>query len=215
MLGKLDEFLLRFNCRVTRVPGPDVTHVVARADAKRRAETRTIKYLHGLLQRRWVVGPSWLSDSLLKGKIEREVKYELMGDPKASEPSAPLKARLSRYRRMPLLFQKYDVYFWGDFPPPRPTRKDLESLVVVGGGRLVKAWVEGGEGRKCVVICNSVPESGGGREGGMEGGGLPEMLKGEGTVVVSSDWLLDSISNYRVLGYSKFQVLPGKEKTRK
>jgi len=145
MLGKLDEFVLKFNCRVTRVPSPEVTHVVARAYSKnRKAETRTMKYLHGLLQRRWVVGPTWLSDSLLKGKVEQEIKYELTGDPKATEPSAPLKARLSRYRLMPALFESYQMVFGGDFPPPRPTRRDLESLVVAGGGRIVKGWGEGG-----------------------------------------------------------------------
>ncbi|EWM27528.1 brca1-associated ring domain protein 1 [Nannochloropsis gaditana] len=227
LLGSLDAFARRFDARVTKLPGPQVTHVLARADGRRRAETRTIKYLHGILARRWVLAPSWLTGSLAKGKVEAEIRHEIVGDPKATEPSAPTKARLSRYKQIPPLFAAYRVVFGGDFPPPRPTRRDLESLVKAGGGRVVTLaafereereeeeeighrLTEGGEEgrvtRKTVMICNSLPAKE--AVGAVKSGTMTVSAWAEGgRPVVSSDWLLDSISNYRVMDLKRFAVI--------
>ena len=209
LISKLDEFTERFGGRVTLQPGPDVTHTVGRADGKRRAEQRTMKYLHGLLYRRWLLAPAWVTDSLVKGKVEAELKYELIGDPKANEPSIPHKARLTRYKHTPGLFFPYTFVFYGDFPPPRPTKRDLESLILAGQGR-VASVKEMGEDREeeeeektWVVIVNSVPASG--PRGTPTT--IPPTLRRPGLTVINSDWLLDSISNYRTQPFGRYKVV--------
>lgn len=240
LLVKLDDFVARFGGRVARRPGPEVTHVVGKADARRKSESRTIKYLHGLLFRRWLLASSWVTDALAAGRLEPEVRHELTGDVKAQDPSAPTKARLSRYKRTPGLLSAYVVATYGDFPPPRPARRDLESLVAAGEGRVVPLaelarlittapTTEGeGEGEgpvpaaavtKYVVLCNSLPAPGSGAApppaavvaaaaaqtgvaaggGGGVGGNRPQ--------VVNSDWLLDTISNYRPMPFGKYRVV--------
>lgn len=229
LLAALDAFVARFGGRIARQPGPDVTHVVGKADGRqRRAEARTIKYLHGLLYRRWLLASSWVTDSLAAGRLEPEHRHELTGDAKAQEPSAPTKARLSRYKRTPGLFAQHVFALYGDFPPPRPARRDLESLIAAGGGRVVPVQElaaqlqltedSDGEGPpppqpvKYLVLCNSLPAPGSGaapppaallaaQQGG-QGQQQPQWAP-----AVNSDWLLDSISNYRMMPFSKYRVV--------
>jgi hypothetical protein len=121
VMEQVRAFAKKFGARVDRNMGPRVTHVICKADKQRRAEQRTLKYLHGLLNRRWLVSSSWItgtklvrgapsrhaqsiltvcdircSESLKDGQLKPELAYELQGDIKANRGGAPNKARTSR-----------------------------------------------------------------------------------------------------------------------
>lgn len=61
VMEQVRAFAKKFGARVDRNMGPRVTHVICKADKQRRAEQRTLKYLHGLLNRRWLVSSSWIT----------------------------------------------------------------------------------------------------------------------------------------------------------
>lgn len=61
-LESVSSFTKRFGAKVETSMGPHVTHVVCKADQRKRVtDQRTLKYLHGLLNRRWIVSAHWIT----------------------------------------------------------------------------------------------------------------------------------------------------------
>lgn len=79
----------------------------------------------------------------------------------------------------------------------RECRKDLERLIVAGCGTSVNWNRSSSQSTPDFIICNALPD----RENQLPGGGSQDARP----AFVSSDWVLDSISNYELQETAKYR----------
>ncbi|XP_065196279.1 mucin-5AC-like isoform X2 [Sycon ciliatum] len=111
----------------------NVTHVVAPMDDNRCCP-RTIKVLKAILSGAWLVGFSWVRNSLLAGEYADEVEHEIEGTGE-KRYFAPRKGRLNALNQLPGLFDGCSFYLYGDFCSV--ARDDLSDLILTGKGKLL------------------------------------------------------------------------------
>ncbi|GAN02217.1 hypothetical protein MAM1_0018d01658 [Mucor ambiguus] len=110
----------------------DVTHVITSVDRKHLCK-RTLKYLQGVLQGKWIVDPQWVIDSTKSKKWLEEDKYEVQGDHLTGKTHAP---KLARKSQQEPLFQNMKFYLCGDFNG-KHNKNDMLILCKAGGAKIL------------------------------------------------------------------------------
>jgi len=72
-----------------------------------------------------------------KIRVAPEFGKEVTGSTQNAGTLAPRLSRLNASRMQPGLLSGLHVFLWGDYPPPGPSRPDLEGLVLAGEGKLL------------------------------------------------------------------------------
>lgn len=115
---------------------PEVTHIVTSCN-KDGMCARTFKYMHGVVNGKWIVNFEWVNMCLEFCHKVCEEAFEIPGSSQNIESHAAEKGRINRKNQLPKLFDGYQFYFYGNFEYPTPHKEDLIELVKSGGGQIL------------------------------------------------------------------------------
>ncbi|KAI8097135.1 uncharacterized protein BX664DRAFT_325638 [Halteromyces radiatus] len=110
----------------------NVTHLITSVNEHGLC-TRTNKYLLGILTGKWIVNPSWLTDSVHAGYWLPEEKYQVIGDKSSGKTHGPERGR--QQQTDALLFG-WRFFLYGEFSN-HETKLNLLQLIRTGGGKVL------------------------------------------------------------------------------
>lgn len=119
----------------------DVTHIISDCNDSKLCP-RTVKYLRGLLEGRWIISYDWFLASLSANKFIDEVPYLIGGDEVIGFPTnAPWKSIKSHQANPGIgLFDKMTFFLIGSFrSPSAPSKADIVKLIIAGGGKVINS----------------------------------------------------------------------------
>ena len=177
-----------------------VTHVVAALDDAGRAR-RTMKYMCALLTGQWIVSPAWTQACLASRSAVPEAAHEARGDDREGSPSAAAAHRQRLRSGGEGVFAGLKVHFTGDFVSP--SRPELEQLVQLGGGRMLRHAPSPPSPGKTLdpglrVICEGPPPGGAPAAAAARGGrasAVEAAMTATGAPALAHYWLLDSVTH--------------------
>lgn len=159
----LKKFASKFDARIYDDFDAKVTHVIGAVTSDNpKVTVRTVKYMMGMLQNKWMLSTEWLNDCLKQKKILSEDNYELIGTKRqeAHEMGAPKKSRESGQK----LFSDMSIYFDGKFKDGKnnvPSLQVLVALVEAGGARVLSSKptnrrLTGDSGGSTLVVVDNI-----------------------------------------------------------
>jgi hypothetical protein len=186
---QISEFVKKFCARnENSAAANDLTHVVLH-DKGKKATLRSIKYLRAVARGAWVVSLGWIRDSLARGSVCSEAAFEIVGDDHRGITNAPMRSRLAHTEGKPTLFSGLSFALVGSFIGEGcPSRPSLEALLTDCGGCLTRPSHD----CQFIVHCESANLD-----------LLPEHPK---YAPVRPEWVLDCISEYRLLPLAEYAI---------
>lgn len=135
-----------------------MTHIIVGCNEKGLCP-RTVKYLRGIIDGKFVVSYDWFLASLSAGRYVAEEPYLIRGDEVIDRPTNAVQRSLEAHRGDPLhrLFTNVTVFLAGSFSPPAPSRKDLSEMIVGGGGKVITRKPSAHD-PSVIIICDSPQE---------------------------------------------------------
>ncbi|XP_077978849.1 uncharacterized protein LOC144434269 [Glandiceps talaboti] len=130
---KLEQFAKLLNGRVVEEFDGSVTHVVTVCNDDGQCP-RTMKFLQGVLNGKWIISYEWVKTCIEKKKHEEEQYFEVTGTTIHPFTLGPRKARLNYDQQFPGLFNGCHFYFHGNFSASAPTKAEFADLVKAGDG---------------------------------------------------------------------------------
>ncbi|KAG1467164.1 hypothetical protein G6F56_004564 [Rhizopus delemar] len=113
----------------------DVTHIITSVD-KDRLCRRTLKYLQGILEGKWIMTPQWLMGSIQSQQWLPQDSYEVKGDHVTGPTQGPSRGRDRMKNNKKPLFDNMKFFFFGDFSG-KHNKNDLFVLCRSGGGKIL------------------------------------------------------------------------------
>ncbi|KAL0398289.1 UNVERIFIED_CONTAM: protein BREAST CANCER SUSCEPTIBILITY 1 [Sesamum radiatum] len=183
-----------------------VTHVIASTNEDG-ACRRTLKFLMGVLQGKWILSVHWIKACLKAGELVDEQHYEISIDIHGIR-DGPRLGRLRLLNQQTKLFDGYTFFFMGDFEPSY--RGYLHDLVVAAGGKVLN--------RKPVAEIRQLGRSNALQQPSSFTALLPDqctssngssilnhrrasaeaLASSSGAAVATNSWILNSIAGYRL-----------------
>ncbi|XP_001599329.2 breast cancer type 1 susceptibility protein homolog [Nasonia vitripennis] len=181
----VQNFAKKFNATFLVTFTEDVTHVIVATDPETKLGQKTLKYIQGIAFKKHVISFQWILDCLDENAIldEDDEKYDVL-DPEICECGA----RRSR-NRVQDLFENFAFYCLEPFSSI--SLADLKSLLVYNGASVTSTVKELSlrKDKYRVIILESeelCPKK------------LAALKKVE-CVMVSFEWVVDSISQYQIV----------------
>ncbi|XP_073464473.1 breast cancer type 1 susceptibility protein isoform X2 [Aquarana catesbeiana] len=168
------------------------THIIIKTDEYLVCE-RTLKYFLGIAGRKWVVSYDWIVQSFREGRILDEYDFEVKGDViNGRNHRGPRRSRLGSDG---LLLSDYEICCLGSFKDM--TRENLEWMVSLCGASLVKEpqMFKHKEGTTSLVVVQPDGKS-----------DYTDMRKRYRALVVTREWVLDSVSSYKLQTFDNYLV---------
>ncbi|CAL7939335.1 unnamed protein product [Xylocopa violacea] len=163
----------------------DVTHVIVRTNKNNNGTDKTLKYLQGIVHKKWIVSYKWVVDSLSEGRLVNELPYEAV-DSKTLE-AGPRKSRLSEEG----LFTGFAFLCIG--PYPDISVEQYQDLLRAMGATVVNNLDSLAAERtklKIIVIQSDVYEY-----------KIIEWYKKTRAVPIFYDWVVECISRYKLTSF--------------
>ncbi|KAK6150097.1 hypothetical protein DH2020_017622 [Rehmannia glutinosa] len=186
---------------------PTVTHVIASTD-ENGACRRTLKYLMGVLEGKWVLSVQWIKACMGAGELVDEQHYEISIDIHGIR-DGPRLGRLRLLNKQPKLFEGCTFFFMGDFAPSY--KGYLHDLVIAAGGKVLnRKPVAGGQAissNRChaktfIIYSLELPDqsrpSNGSSILNQRRENAEALARSSGAVVASNTWIMNSIAGYRM-----------------
>ncbi|KAH6825657.1 hypothetical protein C2S53_017629 [Perilla frutescens var. hirtella] len=174
---------------------PTVTHVIASTD-ENGACRRTLKFLMGVLEGKWILSVQWIKACIEAGELVDEEQFEISVDIHGIR-DGPKLGRLRLLNKQPKLLDGYTFYFMGDFTPSY--RGYLHDLVIAAGGKVLnRKPVAGDQAMTFVIYSVELPEQANGSSVLDQRRARAEALAtSAGALVASNSWIMNSIAGYR------------------
>ncbi|KAK9729645.1 Breast cancer 1, early onset, variant 5 [Basidiobolus ranarum] len=188
-IKKMNTSVKKLNATIVTEFTSDVTHLVT--EAVKGTSKRTMKYFLAILHGRWLVNYQWIEDSLSRNEWLDEDVYEVIGDERYSN-YGPKRARQSIKNGEPKLFHNQQYLLVGEFK--QPSRDDLITLLTAGGATIVDKCPPSNCSQQTLVICDNATAM-------RTKNRLREQYSRE---VVLANWVLDCISNYKLIDTSAY-----------
>ncbi|ONK65178.1 uncharacterized protein A4U43_C07F34490 [Asparagus officinalis] len=129
----ISEFTTLTGVAISKAWSPAVTHVIASTD-ENGACKRTLKFLMGILEGKWILGIEWIKACLKAMKPVEEEKYEIAVDVHGIR-GGPRLGRLRLIHKEPKLFDNFRFYLVGDFAASY--KGYIQDLVAAAGGTVL------------------------------------------------------------------------------
>ncbi|KAG8385241.1 hypothetical protein BUALT_Bualt03G0021600 [Buddleja alternifolia] len=184
-----------------------VTHVIASTD-ENGACRRTLKFLMGVLEGKWILSVHWIKASMEAGELVDEQHYEIAVDIHGIR-DGPRIGRLRFINKQPKLFNGYTFYFTGDFVPSY--KGYLHDLVIAAGGKVLNRKPIAGDYANASTTCSpttfiiysiELPEKCKPSDGNLilsqRRADAVALASSAGAAVASNSWILNSISGYKL-----------------
>jgi len=185
----------------------NVTHLIVQADDDNNSQ-RTLKYLFSIIMGIWIVDYSWVTLSLSSGSWLDESEFEVKGDTVVSNgaPKRSRELRLSKEfenKKRIDLFENLNFFFAYPKNTVLPSKKELEKLVLIAGGVLLEkapkppsSIQETMKSSTHIIVDKTTCTH--------------EQIKllflTTGRYPINYLWILDSISNFKVLDFELYQL---------
>nr|XP_033773900.1 breast cancer type 1 susceptibility protein isoform X2 [Geotrypetes seraphini] len=171
------------------------THVIMKTDAGLVCE-RTLKYFLGIAGRKWVVSYQWIVQCFKEGKILNESDFEVRGDViNGRQHGGPRRARQAADG---MLFTDFEICCSGPFTDM--STEHLEWMVELGGASVVKQphlFTEKPTLTKLIVVQpDAAPED----------TDYKAIQQQYGAVLVTREWVLDSMACYECQKFDMYLV---------
>ncbi|XP_025603202.1 BRCA1-associated RING domain protein 1 [Arachis hypogaea] len=199
----LINFASKIGAKVTKIWTSEVTHVIAATD-ENGACSRTLKVLMAILNGKWVLKMDWVKASMEEMNPLGEEPYEITLDNQGCH-GGPKAGRLRAMVNEPKLFTGLKFYLSGDYVTTY--KKDIEELIEVGGGAVLRSKEEleakklefEGVPSKFLVVYNLDPPQGCklGEEVSIiwqRMNDAEELASSTGSEVIGHTWILESIA---------------------
>ncbi|XP_039006571.1 protein BREAST CANCER SUSCEPTIBILITY 1 homolog isoform X2 [Hibiscus syriacus] len=111
----------------------NVTHVIASTD-ENGACKRTLKFLMGILEGKWILNINWAKACIKAMKPVDELPYEISIDVHGIR-NGPRLGRLRLQNKQPKIFNECKFYIMGDFEPSY--KGYLQDVVIAAGGTIL------------------------------------------------------------------------------
>lgn len=212
--GTEKEILLKFaslaGVSVLRTWSSAVTHVIASTD-ENGACKRTLKFLMGILEGKWILSIEWIKACMELMKPVDEEKYEISVDVHGIH-SGPRLGRMRIADKEPKIFTSFWFYFSGDFVASY--KGYLHDLIIAAGGKVLqrrpistahKKLPDDSSDMTFIVYSLEFPENNHNQDKKVLNNRKAESIalaKDCGAKVVTNSWILDSIAA------SALQTLP-------
>ncbi|XP_018410763.1 PREDICTED: breast cancer type 1 susceptibility protein [Nanorana parkeri] len=152
-----------------------------------------MKYFLGIAGRKWVVSHNWIVQSFREGRILDEYDFEVKGDVISGiNHRGPRRSRLGSDG---LLLSDFEICCLGSFKDM--TRENLEWMVSLCGASFVMEpqMFKHKEGNTSLVVVQ-----------GDEQTDYAAMRKRYRALVVTREWVLDSVSSYKLQPFDSYLV---------
>ncbi|KAI3455958.1 hypothetical protein Pfo_012621 [Paulownia fortunei] len=186
---------------------PIVTHVIASTD-ENGACKRTLKFLTGVLEGKWILSVQWIKACIGAGELVDEQHYEISIDIHGIR-DGPRLGRLRLLNKQPKLFEGCTFFFMGDFAPSY--KGYLHDLVIAAGGKVLNRKPVAGDQAISLIRCPAttfiiysleLPDqcrpSIGSSVLNQRRAHAEALARSAGAVVASNSWILNSIAGYRL-----------------
>ncbi|KAL4563544.1 hypothetical protein LXL04_027587 [Taraxacum kok-saghyz] len=172
-----------------------VTHVIASVD-ENGACRRTLKYLMGIIEGKWILTFEWIKACLEVKKPVDEQLYEINTDVYGFT-GGPKLGRSRQLNKEPKLFNGLKFYFTGDFVTSY--KGYLHDLIVAAGGTVLnRKPVKVNNERQFLIYSVEVLDKVKGKEGSLisskRKSEAEALARSSGGVAVSNFWMLNSIA---------------------
>ncbi|RCV17000.1 hypothetical protein SETIT_3G183600v2 [Setaria italica] len=201
--GIVSEFAKIAGVPISTSWNPSVTHVIASTDLSGACK-RTLKFLMAILNGKWVVSIDWVKTCMEHMEPVDEVRFEVTTDVHGTR-EGPKLGRQRVINKQPKLFASIHLYLHGDYT--QSYRGYLQDLVVAAGGTVLQRKPVSRDQQKLlddsslILIVYSVenqdkgnPKSKDGVDTGRSQADAQALACASGGKVVSSAWIIDSIS---------------------
>ncbi|KAL0363608.1 UNVERIFIED_CONTAM: protein BREAST CANCER SUSCEPTIBILITY 1 [Sesamum calycinum] len=184
-----------------------VTHVIASTN-ENGACKRTLKFLMGVLEGKWILSVHWIKACLEAGELVDEQHYEISIDIHGIR-DGPRLGRLRLLNKQTKLFDGCTFFFMGDFEPSY--KGYLHDLVVAAGGKVLnRKPVSGNQATgstQCpattfIIYSLELPDQCRSSNGSLilnhRRARAEALASSAGAAVASNSWILNSIAGYRL-----------------
>ncbi|GER24630.1 protein BREAST CANCER SUSCEPTIBILITY 1 homolog [Striga asiatica] len=186
---------------------PTITHIIASTD-ENGACRRTLKYLMGVLEGKWILSVEWIKACNETGEIVDENHYEISIDIHGIR-DGPKLGRSRILNKQPKLFDGFSFFFTSDFETSY--KGYLHDLVIAAGGKILNRKPVGGEHSSLFVKSNaktfiiySIELTDQSRP--CNGSSIlkqrlahaESLARSSGAVVASNAWVLNSIAGHKL-----------------
>ncbi|KAL2473833.1 Protein BREAST CANCER SUSCEPTIBILITY 1-like protein [Forsythia ovata] len=185
-----------------------VTHVIASTD-KNGACKRTLKFLMGVLEGKWILSVEWIKACMKSREFVDEQHYEISVDIHGIR-DGPRLGRLRLVNKQPKLFDGFKFFFMGDFKPS--CKGYVHDLVIVAGGKVLsRKPVSGDEANlplrhsastTFIIYSLELPENCKPSNTNMilndRRNSAESLASSTGAVVASNSWIMNSISGHKL-----------------
>ncbi|XP_075033516.1 breast cancer type 1 susceptibility protein [Mixophyes fleayi] len=168
------------------------THVIMKTDEHLVCE-RTLKYFLGIAGRKWVVSYEWIVQSFREGRILDEYDFEVKGDViNGRNHRGPRRSRLGSDG---LLLADFEICCLGSFKDLN--KENLEWMVSLCGASVVNepSRFKHIAGATSLVIVQPDGQT-----------DYAAMRKKHSALVVTREWLLDSVASYKLQMFDSYLV---------
>ena len=189
-------FVNKFGLKCAKDMKTDATHLVVKQNEEEGAAL-TLKVFQAVARKLWLVGLSWVKDSMSSGTLMDPEPYEVLS---RSGQQGPKRARLSIGSTK--LFEGFEFFFDGDFSTMK--KEDLVYLVTTCGAQSCRSAHSFSLRKKCLIVCENRNS-------------LAMIAQADRTYrllkipTVTSDWIRDSLAEYAltpIKGYVIHAVPP-------
>ncbi|XP_060560280.1 breast cancer type 1 susceptibility protein-like [Ruditapes philippinarum] len=180
------KFFTKFNDSVTHV-------IVKPADEDDTVCDRTLKFFQGIARKCWIVNFFWVVDSREVGQLLPEGPYEIQGDTTFNQSHfGPKKSRLSKDDK---LFQKFQFSLIGD--NTYLSKDSMCDLIETCGGEVMDiVKLSKGKRTQFVISCTDIDDDEEDVQSIVKH--AREMYKKHGIVTLTREWILDSLTLYKI-----------------
>ena len=199
----MERFLQKFSSHVSQSSSIDsrTTHLITNDKEQPLRSPLSMKLIEAIAHHCLCISYRWIVDCLEHDRIVDECAYEIEGDDTEVHPhQGPRTARLAPARHS--LFQ--NICFMikcTENSDIRLTNARLEDLITTCGGEIITCVTQRLLDRhQIVVLCDMVYVS--------ERRHNYDQCRALGIHFVSSDWVLESILEYRLKSFSLFEEVP-------
>lgn len=199
----VNRFLHRFSSRVfeSLIIGPRTTHLIANDEGHPLRSPLSMKLIEAIAHHCFCVSIRWISECLKFDRIINESPFEIQGDnTDAQAHGGPQRSRLTLNRYS--LFQNISFMIkCRENPEIKMTNSRLEELITTCGGQIITCVTQRLlEQNKILVLCDQQYVT--------ERRNNYEQCRKLGIHFVSSDWVLESVLEYRQKPFVLFEEIP-------
>ncbi|ESQ55279.1 hypothetical protein EUTSA_v10024364mg [Eutrema salsugineum] len=190
----ISEFAELSGVTISRKWEPSVTHVIASIN-ENGACKRTLKFMMGILEGKWILSIDWIKACLKNTKYVSEEPYEIYMDVHGIR-EGPYLGRQRAINKEPKLFNELKFYIMGDFE--LAYKGYLQDLIVAAGGTILRRRPISNDNEASTIVVFSVEPS---KKKSLtqrrsDGEALAKSARAR---AASSSWVLDSIAGCQIL----------------